>query len=81
MFRSPDVEYGQKVNFGAGERIEIQYNKKSFKLKKPGVITIGRSSKSDIILDKDPRISRNHSKIEVRPSGVVVGLGTVCSNG
>mmetsp|Transcript_17179 Transcript_17179/g.23875 ORF Transcript_17179/g.23875 Transcript_17179/m.23875 type:complete len:153 (+) Transcript_17179:1-459(+) len=86
--RSPIVEkklaaaekFGQKINFQNGERIEVQYpQKKLFKLKKPGVITIGRSSKSDIVLDKDPRISRNHSKIEVRPSGVafIVDLGSL----
>jgi len=44
---------------------------KVFRFKKSSVV-IGRSSQSDLALDKDPKVSRNHCRIELTPSNVPV---------
>lgn len=45
-------------------RKPIRWKKKS--------ILIGRSSKADLVLDRDKKISRNHAKIELNNAGIPI---------
>jgi len=60
-----------------GKKIQLLYmevlggKQKVFKMKKNNII-IGRSSKADLVLAKDQKVSRNHCRIELTPSGIPV---------
>jgi len=60
-----------------GKKIQLLYmellggKQKVFKMKKNSII-IGRSSKADLVLAKDQKVSRNHCRIELTPSGIPV---------
>lgn len=66
---------GQAVDLPGGESILIEYTAngktKKHKMKKK-LLTIGRSHKSDLILDDDKKVSRNHSKISLSVKNVPI---------
>jgi len=70
-----EVSGGTEVNIIGGEKIILEYSengkKKSYNMKKKSIV-IGRSSKANLILCKDMKISRNHAKIELNNAGIPI---------
>lgn len=66
---------GQVVDLPGGESILIEYTAngkaKKHKMKKK-LLSIGRSHKSDLILDDDKKVSRNHCKISLSAKNVPI---------